>query len=273
MKKIWTEERETLLRRLYPDAHLGSLAARLGVSVVAVRSRAKLLGLKRKRPRQKWTSRQISYLKKHYADTPIEVLIVKTKHPPRSIWAKARKLGLYKSKEFLAEIGRNCSLSPRSVAHRFVKGQPATNKGKRQHEFMSADGIKRSSRTRFKPGHIPHNTRAVGTDCLHADGYVYIKLEHGTMPKHRYIWEQHHGKVPQGMMIAFIDGDRQNCAIENLKLINRQENCRRRTAEETPEARAARLAKAQESRNKSIRRDRLRLHWGLQPIGKLIKRW
>ena len=27
------------------------------------------------------------------------------------------------------------------------------------------------------------------------------------------------------------------------------------------------------SRNKSIRRDKIRLHWGLEPLGKLVKRW
>ena len=68
-------------------------------------------------------------------------------------------------------------------------------------------------------------------------------------------------------------GNRRNCDLTNLYLLSRADNARRRTLEETPEARKARLAKAQTSRNKSIRRDRIRLHWGLEPLGKLVKRW
>ena len=75
MKKVWNEERDALLRRLYPTAHLGSLAARLGVTVTALKSRAKVLGLQRKvNVKRPWTDRQTAYLKRHYADTPIEVL-------------------------------------------------------------------------------------------------------------------------------------------------------------------------------------------------------
>ena len=41
----------------------------------------------------------------------------------------------------------------------------------------------------------------------------------------------------------------------------------------TPEQRAARAAKAAQTRMKSIRRDKIRLHFGLEPLGRLVKRW
>ena len=274
MKKVWNAEKDKLLRRLYPTAHLGSLAARLGVTEKAVRSRAKVLRLKRRvNVKHPWTDRQVSYLRRHYADTPIEVLIVKTRHDQKSIWNKAKALGLRKSREFLQAVGRACSQHPKSIATRFVKGQEPANKGMRQEDFMSEEGIRNSSRTRFKAGHRPHNTRDVGTDCTHADGYVYLKTEDGPVLKHRYVWEQHNGEVPEGYVIAFRDGNRQNCDISNLTLMSREENARRRTEAETPEARKARVAKAQITRNKSIRRDRIRIHWGMEPLGKLVKRW
>ena len=79
MKRVWNDEKNALMRRLYPTAHLGSLAARLGVTVTALKSRALVMGLKRKvNVKRPWTDRQTAYLKRHYADTPIEVLIVKT---------------------------------------------------------------------------------------------------------------------------------------------------------------------------------------------------
>ena len=274
MKKVWNEERNALLRRLYPTAHLGSLAARLGVTEKALRSRAKVMGLKRRvNKKHPWTQRQIAYLTKHYADTLIDVLIVKTKHDQKSIWNKAKALGLRKSREFLAEVGRKCSQHPRSIATRFIKGQEPANKGKRIEEFMSEEGIKRSSRTRFKAGHRPHNQRDIGTECVHGDGYVYLRIESGCVLKHRYVWEQANGEVPEGYVVAFRDGNRQNCDLSNLYLLSREDNARRRVSEETPEARKARCAKAQASRNKSIRRDKIRLHWGMEPIGKLVKRW
>ena len=74
-------------------------------------------------------------------------------------------------------------------------------------------------------------------------------------------------------MVAFRDGNRRNCDLSNLCLLSREDNARRRVSEETPEARRERVAKAQTSRNKSIRRDKIRLHWGLEPLGKLVKRW
>ena len=163
MKRVWNDEKNALMRRLYPTAHLGSLAARLGVTEKALRSRAKVMGLKRRvNKKHPWTQRQIAYLTKHYADTPIDVLIVKTKHDQKSIWNKAKALGLRKSREFLAEVGRKCSQHPRSIATRFIKGQEPANKGKRIEEFMTADGIRRSSQTRFKKGQLPHNTKPIG---------------------------------------------------------------------------------------------------------------
>lgn len=274
-KKIWTKEKDSLLRRLYPTAHLGSLAARLGVTLSAVKNRANVLGLKRQvNKNHPWTERQIAYLTKHYADTPIEVLIVKTKHNQKSIWNKARALGLRKSLEFLQAVGRHCSQHPKSVATRFVKGHEPSNKGKRIVEFMSKEGIEASSRTRYKKGHRPHNTRSVGSECQHADGYVYLKVGEGKpVLKHRYVWEQANGPIPDGHCIAFRDGNRANCDLSNLYLLSREESGRRCTQNENPEARRKRIEKAQETRNKSIRRDKIRLHWGLEPLGKIVKRW
>ena len=90
---------------------------------------------------------------------------------------------------------------------------------------------------------------------------------------HRYVWEQANGEVPEGYVVAFRDGNRRNCSLDNLYLLSRADNARRRASEETPEARRERVVKAQTTRNKSIRRDKIRLHWGLEPIGKLVKRW
>ena len=42
--------------------------------------------------------------------------------------------------------------------------------------------------------------------------------------KHRLIWEQAHGEIPKGYIITFLDGNPQNCVLENLAMISQAEN-------------------------------------------------
>jgi hypothetical protein len=225
--------------------------------------------------RRKWTDRQVAYLIRHYADRDTEVLCQRLRRKPEQIYAKAQALGLRKPRDYSVRAGRIGAQHPKAIAHRFVKGQEPPNKGKRIEEFMSKEGIERSSRTRFQPGQLPHNTQPVVHERVSKDGYIYIKVSmtEKMVLKHRYVWEQANGPVPDGHCVAFRDGNRQNCELSNLYLLSRGDNARRRTQEETPEQRRIRVERCQASRNKSIRRDKIRLHWGLEPYGKLVKRW
>lgn len=279
MKKFWNEEKDALLRRDYPTKHLGSLAVRIGTTVAGLKTRAKKLGLRRKvNVHHPWTQRQISYLKKHYADTPLDVLIEKTKHCQESIYNKAAALGLKKSHEFKSEFGRRVAASPKSQACRFGKGHEPFNKGKRDYEFRSKEAIERCAATQFKKGSRPHNTRPVGYECYRRvgkTGYVYIKVSDDAkmVMKHRWVWEQAHGEIPDGYNIAFRDGDTRNCSLDNLELVSREDAARRTIEKETPEVRKARCEKGRETRNRMIRRDRARIHFGMEPKSKLVKRW
>lgn len=270
----WTQHHDNILRRNYPGGDLGALADRLGVTLAAVKCRAHVLGLRRKKDsRRPWTKRQLSYLAQHYADQLAEDIARRVKHSVGSVYQKARQMRLSKSPEFLARCGRKAADSDGARRNRFTPGMTPANKGRRQSEYMSAEGIAASSLTRFKAGHRPHNQREVGTECVHSDGYVYLRIESGCVPKHRHVWEQAHGPVPDGHVVAFRDGNRQNCSLDNLQLISRADIARRRCDSEAAEQRRQRTAKAQATRNRSIRRDRLRIHWGLEPLGKLVKRW
>lgn len=68
------------------------------------------------------------------------------------------------------------------------------------------------------------------------------------------------------------DGDTTNCVLDNLYLISRAAQVRKNWDDLPDERKAACRAKIQERRNKSIRADRLRLKWGLEPLGGLVKR-
>lgn len=276
MKRFWTDKLDNLLRRYYPKGDLDALAQRIGTTKGAVKSRAQKIGLKRKvNVKQPWTERQLAVLREHYADTPIKQMEQSTGHNRDSIYRKASSMGLQRSLEVIAEQGRIASQHPKAVASRFKKGQAPANKGKRQTDFMSAEGIERTKATRFKPGQQPHNTRPVGYERIDDDGYVLIKVEgeRKMTHKHRHVWRQHHGEIPDGYCVSFRDGNKQNCDISNLFLISREDNARRTIEAETPEQRRARADKAAATLREQDRKDRLRLHWGLPTKHGRIKRW
>jgi len=101
----------------------------------------------------------------------------------------------------------------------FKKGQVPRNKGKKQHEYMTAEGIARSSTTRFKKGNKPQNYKPVGSERITSYGYTEVKIEDPNKwkPKHKIIYESHYNcTIPKGHKCIFIDGDKTNFDISNL---------------------------------------------------------
>lgn len=276
MKRVWTEKMENLLRRHYPKGDLRALAERLGVSYSALKGRASKLGIVRKvNMHRPWTQRQLNYLSRHYADTPMAELKRRTGHCEKSIWQRAAVMGLHKSQEFMQECGRRTARHPNSIATRFKKGMTPWNKGMDERQMRSSDAIERCRKTQFKPGNIPHNIKPVGYERVTDEGYVLIKVEEGRqlVLKHRWVWQHAHGPIPAGHIIMFRDGNRLNCSLDNLELVSRQEAGRRRVLSETPEQRKARCEKGRDTRNRMIRLDKARIHFGMEPKTKLVKRW
>lgn len=110
---------------------------------------------------------------------------------------------------------------------RFKKGNVPFNKGKKG---VCAKGCEK---TWFAEGHLPHNTKPVGYERITRDGYIEVKVKmRPSHPrcndnfefKHRLVWEEAHGPIPKGYFINFLDGDKQNCRIENLALVSRAEH-------------------------------------------------
>jgi hypothetical protein len=61
------------------------------------------------------------------------------------------------------------------------------------------------------------------------NGYIMIKVTM-TGPKkkcwyekHRWLWEQANGKIPEGMVIIFLDNNPLNCTLENLAVVSKAE--------------------------------------------------
>jgi hypothetical protein len=115
----------------------------------------------------------------------------------------------------------------------YQKGHEPGTKGKTIEEICKNDPekIARVRATCFRKGHRPVNEMPVGTvrAASWTGYYNYIKLSSDGsqferwVPLHRHIWEQANGPIPEGACIIFLDGNRQNCELENLAMVTRGE--------------------------------------------------
>lgn len=109
------------------------------------------------------------------------------------------------------------------VDTRFRKGHTPLNKGTRG---VYGTGGNSGS---FKAGQIPHNYKPVGSEITDGEGYTMIKVSDKGKSherwkhKHRYLWEKEYGKIPDGHVIVFGDGDKTNCCLDNLLLLKREQ--------------------------------------------------
>ena len=100
--------------------------------------------------------------------------------------------------------------------------------GKQVKDWFYRQGIKPSpGRGRGRGAVAP-----VGAEWIDPDGYIWVKVsDTGTQyqkwkQKHRMVWEAVNGKIPEGRYIIFLDGNRRNCALENLAIASQAENLR-----------------------------------------------
>ena len=273
MKKVWTRKMNRTLKQEYPTADLRLLASTLGVTLDALRSHAQKMHLRRTvNVKHVWTPEDDAILRDRYADTDTHEIAALLGTTYSATSQRALALGIYKSSEYKARVWGQLD---NGRGTRFQNGNVPFNKGKKDYQFRSRDGRAKCALTQFKPGQVPHNARPVGFECVHADGYVYVKVaEHQRMmPKHIHVWQQANGPVPSGMMVTFRDGNRLNCTIDNLQLMTRAEAVRLLAKRLSPERKREIIEKRTEARNKTIRMDKIRLHWGLEPKTKLVKRW
>ena len=111
----------------------------------------------------------------------------------------------------------------RSPATEFKKGHVPINKGIKG-MFPNAGGP-----TRFKKGHRPHNYVPVGSEAKTSDGYWKVKIADPNIwkMKHILLWEQANGPIPKNMLLIFLDGNKDNCTLDNLSMISRAVNARK----------------------------------------------
>ena len=104
---------------------------------------------------------------------------------------------------------------------KFRKGQTPHNKGKK----MPKEVYEKVKHTMFAKGNVPPNHRPVGSERISKDGYIEVKVAEPNKwrLKQRVVYEEAKGKIPEGCTIIFLDGNKQNCNIDNLMCITRSE--------------------------------------------------
>jgi len=176
--------------------------------------------------RKKWTEREIEILKDLYCDCNSPQKLAKLMgRDIRMIYHKANMLGLKRNSNSGTS---NKAFVQKGKLSRFKKGHIPWNKGTKG---INIGGVN----TQFKPGHIPHNTKYDGHERINVDGYIEIRVSMGVYKlKHRVIWEQHKGPIPENMIIKFIDKNPMNTSIDNLYLCTREENMNANTIHRYP---------------------------------------
>lgn len=180
--------------------------------------------------RKVWTQEEIEFLKEQYPNSCSKELASQMDITYMMLWRKASQLGLKKSDVFLRQtrdrVNQNLLLGKR-----FEKGNQSHNKGKK----MSPEVYEKVKQFFFIKGHKPHNERMDGHEHITHNGYVRIKHKGSLVLKQRVVYEENHGPIPEGMVVTFLDGNRQNFEIENLALITMAENANRNQIHHYPE--------------------------------------
>lgn len=112
--------------------------------------------------------------------------------------------------------------------------------GQKMYHPKKGEVMPGSEKTWFKKGHRPHNWKPVGSERVNSDGYIEVKIaEPRTWAfKHKLVYEEHFGPIPEGSVIRFLDGNRLNCSPDNLVLLTKAEHAvltRKGLATEDPE--------------------------------------
>ena len=101
----------------------------------------------------------------------------------------------------------------------FKKGNIPFNKGQKG---MCGKGCEK---TWFKKGNIPKNHKPVGSERKTKDGYIMVKVAEPSKwrLKHVVEWEKVNGKLPEGHALIFLDRNKENTSLDNLRLVSRSE--------------------------------------------------
>jgi len=234
--KNWTPSQKQFVRNNYLTMTHKEMAEITGKTWIQVKSMCRNNGLILKG--EDLRKRKIAAQKKaheHRLLDEIQGQFIKDNYLTMPIKTIAKALGLKSQTSVRTYMKRNNIKVPKEIADGFKSegmfrlGVSPVNKGKKQTEFMSAEGIEKTKASRFQKGSKPHNTVEIGAETVDGDGYLKIKIANPNrwMYTHRLIWMKEYGAIPRTHIVIFKDGDKRNFDISNLVLISKLDNLKR----------------------------------------------
>ncbi len=180
--------------------------------------------------RTTFTPLEDQVIRDNYLQTPIKALGLKMGRSFTGITSRLRSLGLVIPIEIV---------NHRKQLGRFKKGCVSRNKGMKQSDYMSAEAIAKTAKTRFKKGDKPYNTKErdgiIVTRYLRGVPYKLIRVSiNNWQHLSRVIWEKKYGKIPKGMILRFKDGNTLNVALKNLEIMTMKKNMQLNTIARYP---------------------------------------
>lgn len=176
-------------------------------------------------PRKRWTKAEERLLRKKYPHMPtIDLMPLLPGRTLSTIYQHAIGLGLRKTQKYLDSPAAHRLDGVKGMGTRFQKGHQSWNKG----THWTAGG--RSAETRFKKGNRSARwdpeDYAVGALRISTDGELQIKFREGLrawIRLARFVWTTERGPIPKNGVIRALNGDEDDCRIENLRLTTRKE--------------------------------------------------
>lgn len=196
----WTTAMEQAIRDLYPETLTRTLAAQLGVSVVAAHQRAQKLGVRK----------SATYIEHQHQEEGRRLLVSGAAHR------------FPKGHQSFNKGKRMPGWAPGRMAEtQFKKGQRSGIAAKNWCPIgtVRADG----------EGFLRIKVR----EGVRGEPYGFGNVKIWPL-LNRHVWERCNGSIPAGYIVMFKDRDRSNCAIENLELISLADNMRRNTVHNLP---------------------------------------
>lgn len=183
---------------------------------------------------QAWTPRDEIRLLGLYSDLTAQECAEILECSVSRVYSKAHAMGLKKSAKFSASPKSGRLDGVRGQSSRFKAGHTSWNKGLKG---VCTGGVE----TQFKAGAMPYNTMPIGSVRVTTEGYHQRKVANTGNNKtdwlnlHWELWQKHHGEIPSGHMIRFVNGDKSDIRLENLICISRAQNAQMTMAKLPPE--------------------------------------
>lgn len=232
----WTATQDAYIRDHYESGSTNAIAQALNLPSRKIRDRAFALGIKKNADAKaqrtgQWTPWHSWFCQLYPTITNDEMLpLVRErlgKHISRSdMLSQAHHWGVKKTPEILAltEAKRVENLRTHGHAGQFQSGNRPWNTGIKGYSVELV-------RSHYKPGNRPSTWVPVGTERLTGASllrpstprYLRRKVAEPDVWQavHHIVWQQHHGAIPEGYVVAFKDGNSMHTAIENLVCVSR----------------------------------------------------